>query len=162
MMRKLHDYNVYIPKELYEPGDRPVFRRRNHNWQDMEACFDKLVAQAFYAFEHGGYFLCEAYALVHTRIHMLKLKRTCEDGRGVEMHVTYLHEMKDIYVMFYIDGVATRARTAWLSNGILILQPDSYANWLHFEPCWVGDHFIDEISILLLKEFRKIELRSRF
>lgn len=162
MMRKLHDYNVYIPKELYEPGDRPVFRQQTNDWRDLDACFISLVQQAFYASEHGGLFYCQAYAIPATRAHFLRFRRTAEDGSGVEMILIYQKGMENIYASLRVDKVMMRARTAWLSNGIMVLQSDSAVNWLHLEPRWVGEDFIDDISVWLLEQFRKLETKVRF
>jgi len=162
MMRKLPDYKISIPKELYEPGDRPVFRKKTNDWRDLDDCFNSLVKQAFHASEHGGLFFCQAFAVPITRIHFLRLRRTTEDGSGVEMIVTYQKEMENIYATIRVGKVMMRARTAWLSNGIMVFQSDSHMNWFHLKPCWVGDDFIDGISIWLLEHFHKLELKARF
>lgn len=162
MMRKLPDYKIHIPKELYEPGDKPVFRKQTHDWRDLDDCFNHLVQQAFYAWEHGGLFFCQAYAIPATRAHFLRLRRTAEDGSGVEMIMIYQKGMENIYATLRVGKTMQRVRTAWLSNGIMVLQSDSNVNWLHLEPRWVGDDFIDDISIWLLDRFHKLEIKARF
>ena len=74
----------------------------------------------------------------------------------------YQKGMENIYATLRVGKTMQRVRTAWLSNGIMVLQSDSNVNWLHLEPRWVGDDFIDDISIWLLEKFHKLEIKARF
>lgn len=60
-------------------------------------------------------------SLLPEPISFIRLRRTAEDGSGVEMIVIYQKGMKNIYVTLRVDQVIMRARTAWLSNGIMVL-----------------------------------------
>lgn len=160
-MSTLHEYPVRIPQELHEATGESYFRKQTNDWQDVDHAFKQISEQARIFSETDPRFQFKTRTMAHDRMSIIELTLELPEGQDVSFAMFYQQESDEAFCHVDIFDETIRLKTAWLPSGLMVAVPLYYERVLEFEPCLVGDDFIERIVAYMTRQKEAMEIRAQ-